>query len=75
VVPYLPRRLPNGRGYHVTLLPALAGFPTEDAAADARRINGLLEQHIRQAPEQYYWVHRRFKGRPDEYADPYGTAR
>ena len=71
VVPYLPRRLADGSGYHVQILPALENFPGPDAAADAERINRLLEQHIRKAPEQYYWVHRRFKGRPSGYDDPY----
>jgi KDO2-lipid IV(A) lauroyltransferase len=64
VVPYLPRRLENGCGYSVEILPALENFPSGDAGADAKRVNQLLEGHIRGAPEQYYWVHRRFKGRP-----------
>lgn len=71
VVPYLPLRLPGGRGFHVSILPALEAFPTDDAAADSVRVNELLEEQIRKAPEQYYWVHRRFKGRPEEYPDPY----
>jgi KDO2-lipid IV(A) lauroyltransferase len=39
--------------------------------ADATRVNTLLEEQIRKAPEQYYWVHRRFKGRPEGYPDLY----
>ncbi len=64
VVPYYPRRLPGRGGYQVTILPALEDFPGPDSAADARRINALLEDWIREAPEQYLWVHRRFKTRP-----------
>jgi KDO2-lipid IV(A) lauroyltransferase len=64
VVPYFPRRLPGTAGYEVVILPALKNFPSSDIAADTRRINELLEQYIRQAPEQYLWVHRRFKTRP-----------
>ncbi len=64
VVPYFPRRLAGNAGYEITILPALDHFPTDDPAADARRINELLEQQIRQMPEQYLWVHRRFKTRP-----------
>jgi KDO2-lipid IV(A) lauroyltransferase len=71
VVPYLPRRLDNGNSYELAFLPALEGFPGESAEADATRLNKLLEDQIRKAPEQYYWVHRRFKGRPAEYPDPY----
>jgi KDO2-lipid IV(A) lauroyltransferase len=71
VVPCMPRRLEDGSGYIVDLLPALENFPGDDPAADAARINRLLEDQIRKAPDQYYWVHRRFKGRPAEYSDPY----
>ena len=71
IVPCLPRRLEDGSGYIVDLLPALENFPGDDPAADATRINQLLEDQIRKAPEQYYWVHRRFKGRPAGYSDPY----
>ena len=64
VVPYFPRRLAGAAGYEVTILPALENFPSGDVASDTQRINELLEQHIRQAPAQYLWVHRRFKTRP-----------
>jgi KDO2-lipid IV(A) lauroyltransferase len=74
VVPYFSRRLEDGRGYYGEFLPALDDFPTEDPAADALRINKLLEEKIRLAPEQYYWVHRRVKDRPAPYSDPYAPA-
>lgn len=65
VVPYFPRRLAgNNAGYEVVILPAFDHFPSGDLTADTQRINALLEQHIRQAPEQYFWVHRRFKTQP-----------
>jgi Kdo2-lipid IVA lauroyltransferase/acyltransferase len=64
VVPYFPRRLPGASGYEVVILPALERFPSGDLVADTRRINELLEQQIRRMPEQYLWVHRRFKTRP-----------
>lgn len=70
VVPYFPKRI-NGR-YHISFLPALENFPSGDEAADARRINALLESVIRLAPEQYFWVHRRFKDGPPDRPDPYG---
>ncbi len=63
VVPYFPRRLSNGR-YHIKILPPLENFPSSDEAADTLRISQLLEQWVRQAPEQYLWIHRRFKTRP-----------
>ncbi len=64
VVPFLPRRLPGTQGYEIRVLPALADFPSGDDYTDLHRIHGLLEDHIRLVPEQYFWVHRRFKTRP-----------
>jgi len=71
VVPFIPLRHDNGNRCIVEFLPPLEGFPSGDIEADALRLNKLLEEQIRRAPEQYYWVHRRFKGRPEAYPDPY----
>ena len=71
MVPFFPIRINNGEKYVVEILPALDDFPSGDDEADAVRLNKLLEEYIRKAPEQYYWVHRRFKGRPEGYTDPY----
>jgi KDO2-lipid IV(A) lauroyltransferase len=40
-------------------------FPTGDSLADLSRLNAMLEEQVREAPEQYWWIHRRFKTRPD----------
>ncbi|HLW75045.1 MAG TPA: LpxL/LpxP family Kdo(2)-lipid IV(A) lauroyl/palmitoleoyl acyltransferase [Gammaproteobacteria bacterium] len=61
VVPFFVERLPGAQGYALTLEPALMDFPTDDVAADALRINKLLEERIRRVPEQYLWSHDRFK--------------
>ncbi|MGI9291325.1 MAG: LpxL/LpxP family Kdo(2)-lipid IV(A) lauroyl/palmitoleoyl acyltransferase [Gammaproteobacteria bacterium] len=71
VVPFAPRRINNGERYEIEYLPPLDNFPSDDAISDAKRVNEFLEQRIRIAPEQYYWVHRRFKARPKDYPDPY----
>ena len=73
VVPFFPARMPNGL-YQLTLLPALENFPTGDDMADATRIHQLFEERIRLAPEQYFWIHRRFKPKRGE-PNPYRTKR
>ncbi|HLU13586.1 MAG TPA: lipid A biosynthesis lauroyl acyltransferase, partial [Arenimonas sp.] len=40
-------------------------FPTRDATADTARVMATLEQLIRRRPEQYFWLHQRFKRQPD----------
>lgn len=74
VVPYWVQRLSGKAGYRVTLLPPLKNFPSDDPAADALRINGLLEDWIRQMPEQYLWAHRRFKKGPPPFKHIYDSA-
>ncbi len=70
VVPYFGRREADGT-YTLTILPPLDGFPTADVAADAIRINRLIEEQVRLAPEQYLWVHKRFKARGPGYPEVY----
>jgi KDO2-lipid IV(A) lauroyltransferase len=72
VVPFFPIRLPGGAGYRLDILPPLEGFPSEDPEADAARINQLLEERIRLCPDQYLWVHRRFKPAGEDGEDHYG---
>lgn len=64
VVPLVYRRLPGCGGYDVQLLPALEGFPGDDLVTATRRLNQFMEQQVILAPDQYLWVHRRFKTRP-----------
>jgi len=71
VVPLFPQRLPNKKGYRVVISPALTDFPSGDDQHDAQRINHLIEEHARCAPEQYLWAHRRFKDRPEGESDFY----
>lgn len=52
-------------GYSVELSAPLENFPTKDPEADTRRLNEELEAYIRRRPDQYLWVHRRFKTRPE----------
>lgn len=69
-LPYFPRRLADGR-YELEILPPLEDFPSDDPIADTRQYVRALELQIRRCPEQYLWVHRKFKNLPDEYPDYY----
>ena len=53
------------RGYITKIMPAWDNFPTDDPVADAIRMNAFIEAEIRKLPAQYYWVHKRFKSRPE----------
>lgn len=64
VVPMFPRYDRGQRKYVVSVGQALDNFPGGDSQRDLERINALLESQVRRAPEQYWWIHRRFKTRP-----------
>ena len=72
VLTYFPERLPGNAGYRVVIGPAFENFPGPNPVDDVERFNSLLEAQIRRVPEQYLWVHRRFKGLAADYPDYYG---
>jgi KDO2-lipid IV(A) lauroyltransferase len=65
VVPYYVVRREDGSGYDVRFEQPLEGFPSGDIVADTQRVNDIIEKWVRQCPEQYYWVHRRFRTQPN----------
>ncbi len=71
VLPYFLQRLPGTRGYRAVIHPPLENFPSDDAVADTERFNHLIEAQVRLVPEQYLWIHRRFKGLSEDYPDYY----
>ena len=64
VLPCITRMLPGSEGYVLEIGEPWENFPTADVEADTRRMNAWLEKIVLSMPEQYYWVHRRFKTRP-----------
>jgi Kdo2-lipid IVA lauroyltransferase/acyltransferase len=72
VMTYFAERLPGHAGYRVVIGPAFDNFPSADPVQDVERYNRLLEAQVRRVPEQYLWVHRRFKGLSRDYPDYYG---
>lgn len=71
VVSCTTRMLDGGRGYVVELGDPWPDFPSDDVIADTERMNREIEALVRRQPEQYHWVHRRFKTRPPGEPKPY----
>jgi len=71
VLPYFVERLPGTRGYRAVIHPPLENFPSDSPCADAERFHHLIEARVRAVPEQYLWIHRRFKGLSADYPDYY----
>ena len=71
VLPCVTRMLPGGAGYVLDIEPPWENFPTDDLAADTRRMNAYIERRIAGMPEQYNWMHKRFKTRPPGEASFY----
>lgn len=69
VVPVVTRM--TSWGYEVQVLPAWSNFPTDDQQADTALMNARLQTYIDAMPDQYYWVHKRFKDRPPGEPDLY----
>lgn len=64
IVPVVINQKPPGQGYLIRFLPSWENYPTQDVRADTRRMNAFIEECVKAVPEQYYWVHKRFKTRP-----------
>ena len=71
VLPYQYRRIEGSARYEIRIYAPLDAFPSDDPVADTRRLATFLEQFIRDAPEQYQWIHKRFRFRPPEFPDLY----
>jgi KDO2-lipid IV(A) lauroyltransferase len=69
VVPLVTRM--TSHGYEVQILPSWQGFPSEDVVADTTLMNLRLQSYIDTMPDQYFWVHKRFKDRPPGEAAVY----
>ncbi len=65
VIPFVPRRLPSGKGYEMVILPEVQDIPLDNEVATAAAMNRVVEHGVLMAPDQYMWLHRRFKTRPE----------
>ena len=64
VIPYANYRTEGRFQYKLKYFPPMADFPSDDEVADATRLNQFVEQLVREKPESYLWILRRFKTRP-----------
>lgn len=69
VIPFSHFRREDSIGYDIYFRPQLDHYPSEDDFADATRVNLTIENEVRRYPDQYLWMHRRFKTRPQQ-SDP-----
>lgn len=69
VVPVISRQVADG--YEIECLPAWENFPGESVEADTAAMNRFIEEQVLRMPEQYFWLHKRFKTRPAGEAKVY----
>lgn len=71
VIPVFLKRLPGAEGYELVFYPALENFPSKDIEADTKATNEQIEKMVLECDDQYMWMHRRFKTRPEGEASFY----
>lgn len=64
ILPAVTRQLPKGRGYLLKIYEPWENYPSGDLEKDTLRMNAFIEERVREMPEQYNWLHKRFKTRP-----------
>ena len=69
VIAMVTRLTPGG--YCAEITPSWPAYPTDDVQADTALMNAHLQSYIDASPGQYYWVHKRFKTRPEGEASVY----
>jgi KDO2-lipid IV(A) lauroyltransferase len=71
VCPMVTTLNPDGNSYTCRIGMPLENFPSNDEAQDTLRLNQFFEAQIKPRPQEYYWVHKRFKNRPEGQARYY----
>jgi KDO2-lipid IV(A) lauroyltransferase len=71
IVPVTVRQLGPNEPYEIEFFPTWENYPSGDLLADTKFMNEFIENQVKKMPEQYYWVHKRFKTRPPDEATLY----
>ncbi len=65
VIPIFTSFMPNYKGWKVKFYPPWKDYPGKNLEAATKRMNNFIEERVLEAPEEYFWSHKRFKTRPD----------
>ena len=68
---YAVKRVSQYPYYRLSVSAPLTDFPSKNVQADTQRVNDQIEQMVKQAPEQYLWLHKRFKTRPSDSSESF----
>ena len=71
VLTYFCKRLPNNEGYVLDIGKPIKPIPSDNINQDTQYLMNQLQEYIKTCPEQYNWIHRKFKGSPDPYSNLY----
>lgn len=71
LIPYYPNRQLEHKPARLVFLPPLTSFDTSDLTVATQQMNDLFEAQVRRQPDQYFWVHKRFKSPDKNFPDPY----
>ena len=71
VLPCTTHLLPRGAGFEIIIDQPIGDFPSGQTVTDCQSMNRAIESCVRRMPDQYFWVHKRFKTRPDGSPDLY----
>jgi len=70
VLPFVPKRDDKGQHYTLQILPAIE-LDNQNVTTATQQVNHLFESQIVSQPEQYFWVHKRFKPPSADAINPY----
>ena len=71
IIPVTIQQFKSNKPYEIEFFPAWDNYPSNDFKADTIIMNKFIEEQVHKMPEQYYWVHKRFKTQPNDAEQVY----